>query len=138
LGDLEELGGGEEVRRLAVIAADLIDAIFETVGLVGGLGLGDRDRYAIDEKDDVCSIAVDGCFLRPLGGDLEDVVIWLVEVDQPDIALAVLLGNEDRMLAAQPLQGGSVPSIVAGRRSSCRMICSARSASTMPGLRRRS
>jgi hypothetical protein len=42
--------------------------------------------------------------MPPLVGDLEDIAVGVVEVDQRDIALAILCGHEHRALAAQPQQ----------------------------------
>ncbi len=108
LRDLENLAGREQLRRLVVVAADLLDAFLQTVGLGGLLGFGHGHGQAVDEEYHVRPVAVDGAALHPFVGDVEEVLVGVVEVDEADVTLAVLIGDEDRLLAAHPRKGVSV------------------------------
>ena len=48
-----ELQQGQQLRPLAVVAADLVQRLGDALQLGGGLGLDDDDRDAVDEEDHV-------------------------------------------------------------------------------------
>src|SRR5579859_912785 len=108
LGDFEDLGGGEELGRFVVIAADLLDGFGGAVRAGGVLGLADGDGDAVDEEDDIGAVAEDGALLRPFVRDLEDVALRVLEVYEGDVALAALGGDKDALLAAEPGEGVAV------------------------------
>ena len=88
-----------------MVAADLGDAIGQAVPLLGALGLDQGYGQAVDEKDGIGAVGEGCAFLGPLLGHLEDVVLGMVEVDETHISLPLLLGDKDRLLAAQPGEG---------------------------------
>jgi hypothetical protein len=85
-----------------VVAADLLDALLHAVSFRGALGLSDRDRNTVDQKDDVGAVSVDHALVPPLVSHLEHVAIGASEVDQRHVAFAPLCRHEHRALAAQP------------------------------------
>jgi hypothetical protein len=108
LRDLEYLAADEQLRRLLVITANLLHPFRHAFALLRCLRLGNRQRNAVDEKNDVSPIAKHRSLDRPFLGDLKDVRIDVVEVDQANVALAILLRHKDRLLAAQPLQSVAI------------------------------
>jgi len=64
-----------------MVAADLGDALGQSVPLLCALGLDQGHGQAVDEKDGVGAVGEGSVSLGPLLGHLEDVVLGVVEVD---------------------------------------------------------
>ncbi len=79
VGKTDGIGGGEELlrheqlRRLAVVTADLVHAQGNRLVLVGVLALDYQHGDAINEKDDILPRAVVAIVKGPLLGDFVDL-----------------------------------------------------------------
>ena len=79
VGEADRLGGGEEhlrhhhLRRLGVVAADLIDAQRDRLVLGRVLALDHQHRDAVDQEDHVLARAVVAVVDVELLGDFVDV-----------------------------------------------------------------
>jgi hypothetical protein len=107
VGKADRLGGGEDhlrheqLRRLSVVAADLIDA--QRDGLVLGrvLALDHQHGDAVDEEDHVLAGAVLAVVAGKLLGNFEDVILRVVVVDEDEVQLAALALVEEGLGVAQ-------------------------------------
>ena len=93
VGKADCLGGGEDhlrdeqLRRLGVVPADLVDAKRDSLVLGRVLALNHQNGHAIDEKDHVLARAVLTVVAIELFGHLEDIVHRLLVVDQDEVQL---------------------------------------------------
>ena len=110
LRHLEDLGRSEHFRGFFVVAADLLDAFRHTVGLGRLLRLGHGYGQTVDEKDHVGAPVANGgaAACSHSFGDVEEILVGPVEVDEADVDFAVLGGDEDGPFAAEPGQGVAV------------------------------
>ena len=115
VGDVVELGLSNELRRLLLVAAQLRDAARQRVARRWVLVLDDRHRQAVNQEDDIGPVALAGDRLDlPLPGDLELVVVRVLEVDELDRAAELLVLVVPLVLAADPAQ--DIPVALDGRR----------------------
>ena len=134
MGQVEDLGRRQHLRRLAVVAADLGEALVDAVALPRALRLDDRDRDAVDQEHDVGPVRPLAVRVRPLVGDLEDVVGGVVEVDDRDVALAPLALHVDGPLPRSHASTSAFPSMVVRTPSIRPITPSTVSTVTTPGF----
>ena len=109
VGGGEELLGHEQLRRLAVVAADLIHPQRNRLVLVGVLALDHQHRDAVDEKDDILPRTVTAVVKGPLFGDFVNVARRVLVIDQDQVALALFLMVEELAPIAQVLDEFRLP-----------------------------
>ena len=88
---LKSCGDADQLRRLDLVAAELLDGALDGVAVLRVLVLDDADRHAVDEKHQVGAVALARRRLeRPLPGDVKGVGVGVLEVDlmKPTIRLA--------------------------------------------------
>ena len=103
MGDVEQLGGGDQLGRFLLVAPQLGDAPLDGVAVRRVFVLDDGDRHAVGDEHNVCPVALARRGLgRPLPGDVQGVGARCVEVDEPDGAVALLGFVIPLPLAAQP------------------------------------
>ena len=109
VGKADGIGGGEELLRyeelgrLAMVTADLVQPQGNRHILVGVLALDHQHRDAVDEEDDNLTHAVVAIVKGPLLGDLVNVACRVVVIDQNQVALVLLLVVEELAPVAQIL-----------------------------------
>ena len=103
VGSGEELLRYEQLGRLAVVSADLVDSQSNRLVLACVLALDHENRNAVDEKDDILPRAVMAVMICPLFGNLVHISRRIVVIDQNQIALALLLMIEKLAPVAQIL-----------------------------------
>jgi hypothetical protein len=107
VGEADRLGGGEDhlwheqLRRLGVVAADLIDAQRDGLVLRRVLALDHQHGDAVDEEDDILARAILAIMAVKLFGHLEDVVLGVLVVDQDEVQLPPLAFVVERLRVAQ-------------------------------------
>lgn len=104
----EQLWGHHHFRRLAVIAADLINAQRNGLFLGGVFALDHQHRDAIDQEDHIGPVAIAPVVQVVLLRHLEAVAGPVVKIDQLQIPLAHLGGFEEGHLPAQRAQKVSI------------------------------
>ena len=103
--DVEHLRRADQFRRLDLVSAKLFDAALDGVAVFRVLVLDDADRHAVDAEHHVRPVALAGGRLqRPFPGDVKDVRVGVLEVDELDAAMALLGLVVPAALAAQPQQ----------------------------------
>ena len=103
MGDVEQLGRGDQLGRLLLVAPQLGDAPLDGVAVRRVFVLDDGDRHAVGDEHDVCPVTLARRGLgRPLPGDVQGVGARCVEVDEPDGAVALFGFVIHLPLAAQP------------------------------------
>ena len=100
--DVEDLGEGHQLRRLLVVAPDLLHRDLHPVLLRRRLRLDHRHGDAVDQEDDVRPVRVLPVRVLPLVGDVKQVVRRVLEVDDDDVAGPLLRLDVDRPLAPDP------------------------------------
>ena len=109
VGDVEQLGGSDQFGRLLFVAPQLRDAPLDGVAVRRVLVFDDGDRHAVDDEHHVRATALAGRGLgRPFPGDVQNVVVRCVKIDQPDGAVALFGVVMHLPLAAQPGEHVSV------------------------------
>src|SRR5690606_25100688 len=93
--------GDEQLGRLDVVAADLVDAEGDALVFVGVLALDDQDGDTVEEKDDGLAVAIAAIVPVELFGDLVEVAGGVVIVDEDKVELAALGGAKELAAIAQ-------------------------------------
>jgi len=105
VGDVEDLGRGEQLGRLQLVAPQLLHGPLHRVGELGVLVLDDRDGDTVNQEHHVGAVALPGTGREgPLVGHLKRVARQVVVVDESDVEPPLLGGDIDGTGAAKPLQ----------------------------------
>jgi hypothetical protein len=109
VGKADGIGGGEkllrdeELGRLAMITADLIHPEGNGLILVGVFALDHQHRDTVDQKNNILPRTVVAVVKGPLLGDLVNVFLRIVILNQEQVALALLLVVEELTPVTQVL-----------------------------------
>jgi len=101
IGSGEDLLGHEQLRRLAMVAADLVHPQGNSLVLVGVLALDPQYQDAVDQENHVLAGAVVAVVKGVLLGDFINIVFRISIIDQDQITLTVFLVIEKRAVIAQ-------------------------------------